>query len=105
MGLHYWKIALRRPGRHFTVTITNIVGLAIGGRHSPGGDGCPACSYARPALVDRPQPFECSFLDESFNAQYDKDRTTQLLFNIFTGLAILISCLGLYGLVSLLTLQ
>jgi putative ABC transport system permease protein len=50
-------------------------------------------------------PFEYSFMDEAFNAQYKSDRTAQFLFNAFTGLAILISCLGLYGLVSLVTLQ
>jgi putative ABC transport system permease protein len=50
-------------------------------------------------------PFEYWFMDESFNAQYKSDRTTQFLFNAFTGLAIVISCLGLYGLVSLITLQ
>jgi putative ABC transport system permease protein len=44
-------------------------------------------------------------MDEAFNAQYKSDRTTQFLFNAFTGLAILISCLGLYGLVSLITIQ
>jgi putative ABC transport system permease protein len=49
--------------------------------------------------------FEYWFMDESFNALYKSDRTTQFLFNAFTGLAILISCLGLYGLVSLITIQ
>ena len=44
-------------------------------------------------------------MDESFNALYKSDRTAQFLFNAFTGLAILISCLGLYGLVSLITIQ
>jgi putative ABC transport system permease protein len=50
-------------------------------------------------------PFEYKFMDEAFDEQYKTDRTTQFLFNAFTGLAILISCLGLYGLVSLITLQ
>jgi putative ABC transport system permease protein len=50
-------------------------------------------------------PFEYWFMDEAFNAQYKSDRTTQFLFNAFTSLAILISCLGLYGLVSLITIQ
>jgi putative ABC transport system permease protein len=50
-------------------------------------------------------PFEYWFMDEAFDAQYKSDRTSQFLFNAFTGLAILISCLGLYGLVSLITLQ
>jgi putative ABC transport system permease protein len=49
--------------------------------------------------------FEYWFMDESFNEQYKGDRTAQFLFNAFAGLAILISCLGLYGLVSLVTLQ
>ena len=44
-------------------------------------------------------------MEDDFNSQYKKDRITLFLFNAFTGLAILISCLGLYGLVSLITLQ
>jgi putative ABC transport system permease protein len=50
-------------------------------------------------------PFEYWFMDEAFDAQYKSDRTAEFLFNAFAGLAILISCLGLYGLVSLITLQ
>lgn len=50
-------------------------------------------------------PFEYWFMDETFNALYKSDRTAQFLFNAFAGLAIVISCLGLYGLVSLTTLQ
>jgi len=49
--------------------------------------------------------FDYWFMDEAFDAQYKSDRRTQFLFNAFTGLAILISCLGLYGLVSLITIQ
>jgi putative ABC transport system permease protein len=49
--------------------------------------------------------FDYWFMDEAFDAQYKSDRTTQFLFDAFTGLAILISCLGLYGLVSLVTIQ
>lgn len=51
------------------------------------------------------QPFDYAFMEDDFNSQYKKDRITLFLFNAFTGLAILISCLGLYGLVSLITLQ
>lgn len=50
-------------------------------------------------------PFDYFFMDESFNEQYKQDRITLLLFNAFAGLAIFISCLGLYGLVSLITVQ
>lgn len=51
------------------------------------------------------KPFAYTFLDESYKAQYDKDRLTMKLFTYFTVLAILISCLGLYGLVSLMAVQ
>lgn len=51
------------------------------------------------------QPFTYTFLDEAYKAQYDKDRLTMRLFTYFTVLAILISCLGLYGLVSLMAVQ
>ena len=50
-------------------------------------------------------PFHYVFMDEDFNEQYKKDRATMFLFNVFTALAIVISCLGLYGLISLVTLR
>jgi putative ABC transport system permease protein len=37
------------------------------------------------------------FLDEDFDKQYDKEKTTSSLVMIFTIFAILIACLGLYG--------
>lgn len=46
-----------------------------------------------------------SFFDEIINKQYEKDRITMSLFNDFTILAVLVSCLGLYGLVSLIATQ
>ncbi len=51
------------------------------------------------------EPFTYTFLDEAYKAQYDKDRLTMKLFTYFTVLAILISCLGLFGLVSLMAVQ
>jgi putative ABC transport system permease protein len=50
-------------------------------------------------------PMDHSFFDEIISRQYEKDRVTMLLFNYFTILAILISCLGLYGLVSLIAIH
>ncbi|HVU54243.1 MAG TPA: FtsX-like permease family protein, partial [Puia sp.] len=47
--------------------------------------------------------FDYYFLDASFEAQYADDRIMMTLFNGFTLLSVLISCLGLYGLVSLIT--
>jgi putative ABC transport system permease protein len=50
-------------------------------------------------------PIDYSFFDEILNKQYHKDKMTMSLFNDFTVLAIFISCLGLYGLVSLIAIQ
>jgi len=50
-------------------------------------------------------PFDYDFLDKDYNDQYRKDRVALFLFNAFTGLTIFISCLGLYGLISLVAVQ
>ncbi len=50
-------------------------------------------------------PIDYSFVDEMVAKQYQKDRITMSLFNSFTILAILVSCLGLYGLVALIAVQ
>lgn len=44
--------------------------------------------------------FVYNFLDTEFNDQYKSDIHVGQLFNCFAGLAILISCLGLFGLVT-----
>lgn len=43
-------------------------------------------------------PFEYSFLDENVQKQYDEDRRVSRIITAFTCMAVLISCLGLYGL-------
>ncbi|GAB2544136.1 ABC transporter permease [Spirosoma aerophilum] len=43
-------------------------------------------------------PFEYFFLDDVFNNLYKSEQQTGLLFTIFSSIAILISCLGLFGL-------
>lgn len=43
-------------------------------------------------------PFEYSFLDEDVRKQYDEDRKVSGIITAFTSIAMLISCLGLYGL-------
>ncbi|MBW3544280.1 MAG: hypothetical protein KY428_01555 [Bacteroidetes bacterium] len=45
-------------------------------------------------------PFLYSFLDESFNQQYQADLRFGQVFSVFAGLAIFIACLGLLGLVT-----
>lgn len=46
------------------------------------------------------QIFTASFLDDSIAAFYESEQKLALVYKIFAGLAILISCIGLYGLVS-----
>jgi putative ABC transport system permease protein len=50
-------------------------------------------------------PLDYSFFDELISKQYQKDKVTMSLFNAFTILAIFVSGLGLYGLVSLIAVQ
>ncbi len=45
-------------------------------------------------------PFEYSFLDENIQKQYQEDRKISSIITSFTVIAMLISCLGLYGLSS-----
>ncbi len=50
-------------------------------------------------------PFEYFFLDEFFNRQYQTDQQFGQVFSLFTGLAILVACLGLFGLCLFTTTQ
>lgn len=43
-------------------------------------------------------PFNYYFSDDAFNAQYKTDERFAMLFGVFAGIAILIACLGLFGL-------
>jgi len=43
-------------------------------------------------------PFDYSFMDDSYNSMYKSDQRIGLLFNAFAIIAIVISCLGLFGL-------
>jgi len=43
-------------------------------------------------------PFSYTFLDQTYESLYKSDERTGSLFNVFAGIAILISCLGLFGL-------
>ncbi|HEY9117001.1 MAG TPA: FtsX-like permease family protein, partial [Roseivirga sp.] len=44
------------------------------------------------------QPFEYSFLDDRFGNMYESESKLGEIFSIFAGLAIVIACLGLFGL-------
>ena len=51
------------------------------------------------------QPFAYTYLTERFNRQFEADEKRGLIFTIFTLLAILIACLGLFGLASYMVEQ
>ncbi|MFB9844314.1 ABC transporter permease [Mucilaginibacter ginsenosidivorans] len=53
--------------------------------------------YAQVAPV---YPFEYTFLDQKFDTTYKSDLRQQTILSIFSGLAIFIACLGLFGLAS-----
>jgi len=51
------------------------------------------------------EPFQYTFLDDSFNEQYKSDQQFGNIFGMFASLAVAISCLGLWGLASFTTTQ
>jgi putative ABC transport system permease protein len=57
------------------------------------------------AEVAPQRPFLYTFLDESFNTQYEADIKFKKLFTLFSFLAILIACLGLLGLATYSAVQ
>jgi putative ABC transport system permease protein len=50
-------------------------------------------------------PFKYSFLDDNINEMYSNDRTSGTLFSVFTLLAIIIACVGLFGLAAYIAEQ
>ena len=51
------------------------------------------------------QPYSFTFLKERFNRQFEADEKRGLIFTMFTILAILIACMGLFGLASYMVEQ
>ncbi|HTS43451.1 MAG TPA: ABC transporter permease [Puia sp.] len=49
--------------------------------------------------------FEYNFLDQSIALFYEQENQLAQLYKIFSGIAIFISCLGLYGLISFMAIQ
>ena len=47
---------------------------------------------------DHRVPFDYTFMDDSYDRMYKSDQRTGQLFNLFAIIAIVISCLGLFGL-------
>jgi len=55
--------------------------------------------------IDPVRPLDFFFLDEFFDAQYRAEERLGRLFSTFSGLAIVIACLGLFGLASFMAEQ
>ncbi|WKN41102.1 ABC transporter permease [Tunicatimonas pelagia] len=51
------------------------------------------------------EPFQYSFLDEDFDALFRAEQRLGQVFSVFTGLAILVACLGLLGLAAFMAEQ
>lgn len=51
------------------------------------------------------RPFEYQFLDERYRKLYEAEQKEGALFTIFSGMAIFIACLGLFGLATFNTMQ
>lgn len=51
------------------------------------------------------RPFNYHFLDEDYNALYIAEQRSSMLFSIAAGLAIILACLGLFGLAAFTTVQ
>ena len=49
--------------------------------------------------------FGYTFLDQSIATAYQQENQLSLLYKIFSGIAVFISCLGLYGLISFMAVQ
>ncbi len=53
------------------------------------------------ARLNSEHPFEASFLQDELNDLYEQERHAAQAFGLFSGLSILIACLGLFGLAAL----
>jgi putative ABC transport system permease protein len=70
--------------------------------HTQAGSPAPMLTALEAAWhkIDPNEPFEDSFLDEDFQKNYVAEERLSALVRYFTVMAILISCLGLFGLAS-----
>jgi len=55
--------------------------------------------------ISRVMPFEYEFLDDTYNKLYKSDEELHKISTYFSGVAIIIACLGLFGLISYSTEQ
>jgi ABC-type antimicrobial peptide transport system permease subunit len=80
---------------NYNYSVKNILYVRTSGRQAQDAIAAVENQYKKYAAE---VPFSYQFLDKSFEAQYKSDQRTVMLFNVFAGIAIFISCLGLFGL-------
>ncbi len=100
---------------HFSSLRENIQSVALMMGHYNGKaairfDGAQASSIVAQSeaiwkRIAPGKPFSYSFMDENFGAMYRTEQRTTKVLSIFTGLAIIIACLGLFALASFTTEQ
>ncbi|MBC6605589.1 ABC transporter permease [Hymenobacter sp. BT188] len=74
----YWKVAVKMKGENIGSSIEGV--KQVWAKFSPDS------------------PIEYRFLDENFDKMYQSEDKLQTLLWVFTGVAIFVACLGLYGL-------
>ncbi|WP_153801236.1 ABC transporter permease [Foetidibacter luteolus] len=74
---------------------------------APGVSAKSALSKIEPIFkkYNTEQPFEYKFVDDEYNQKFGNEQRIGTLSGIFTALAIFISCLGLFGLISFVAEQ
>ncbi len=80
------------PGTWFNVVMVKLDGTDIASTLNVLGESWKEVAPHR--------PFEYHFLDEDFNKMYLSEIKIGKILNVFTGIAILLACLGLFGLSS-----
>ncbi|MDF2158124.1 FtsX-like permease family protein [Algoriphagus sp. CAU 1675] len=51
------------------------------------------------------RPFTFQFVDQAYEQQYQSEQRSGLIFGVFSGIVVLIACMGLFGLVSYVALR
>ncbi len=98
--------SFRRPMQAVVISPWNDVYQTINIKLVPGKEG-ETLSFVE-KLWNQTFPdyvYEYRFLDETINNFYTQERQLSQLYKIFAAIAIFISCLGLYGLVSFMAAQ
>ena len=88
----------------YFVHASGFIGISV--RFDPYNTSAALAQIAAVVKKFEPErPLEYTFLDESLRRMYRSERLSARILSAFAGVSILISCLGLFGLISLLAEQ